>query len=128
MNEMESLGKKRRSGPLSRLYLLRYRQVPWYLGLALCGAVVLIGALLAGRYDQGIARMRALVRQASDLALQKEEDALRLAALVQVARTDQFIIQEARTKYGYVFPGEIRFVVTNPEVLGITAPTPTPAP
>ncbi len=124
MNGMDPITRKRRSGPLSRLYLLKYRQVPWYAVAAVCGVILLMGMLAARRYDQGIARLNAMVQKASDVAFQKEEDVLRLAALVKVARTDQFIMQEARTKYGYVFPGEIRFVVTNPEVLGLTTPAP----
>ncbi|HSK69207.1 MAG TPA: hypothetical protein VLA21_08085 [Candidatus Limnocylindria bacterium] len=125
MNGPHAGGRKRGDGPMSRLWLLRYRQVPWYVVAVACGAILLMGMLLAARYDQGIARLNAMVRRASDLAYQKEEEVLRMAALVQVARTDQFLIQEARTKYGYVFPGEMRFVVTNPEVLGLES-TPQP--
>jgi len=45
---------------------------------------------------------------------------------VRLAASDNFIANEARTKYGYIFPGEIRFVVTNPEVLGLPAASPAP--
>ena len=51
---------------------------------------------------------------------------LRLQEQVRMAETDQFIASEARTKYGYLFPGEIRFVVTNPEVLGLPPRTDNP--
>ena len=33
------------------------------------------------------------------------------------AETDAYVENEARTKYGYMRRGEIRFVITNPEVL-----------
>ena len=65
------------------------------------------------------------VQEAGDLVFQKERELLRLSEQVRLAGTDQFVVNEARTKYGYLFPGEIRFVVTNPEVLGLS---PRPAP
>jgi cell division protein FtsB len=51
--------------------------------------------------------------QLSDI--QKEK--LSLEAELSVAGTDAYIENEARTRYGYLKPGELRFVITNPEAL-----------
>ncbi len=104
----------------ARLWRIWHRNVPWYAVAAAFCAILLMGWLLADRYDQGIHRLRVQIEEASDLVFQKERDLLRLAEQVRLAQTDQFIASEARTKYDYLFPGEIRFVVTNPEVLGLT--------
>ena len=36
---------------------------------------------------------------------------------IERAQTDEFVANEARTRYGYLSDGEIRFVITNPSVL-----------
>ena len=112
--------KKRRSTRLS-LKRLGMRTMPWYVLVVCCVAILLMGWAVAGRFDQGIHRLRATIDQADDLVFEKEREILRLSEQVRLASTDQFIANEARTKYGYLFPGEIRFVVTNPEVLGLPA-------
>ena len=101
----------------ARLWRLWHRNVPRYTVAAAFCAILIMGWLLAERYDQGIHRLRVQIEEASDLVFQKERDVLRLAEQVRLATTDQFIANEARTKYDYLFPGEIRFVVTNPEIL-----------
>ena len=40
-----------------------------------------------------------------------------LEAMLDTVGTDAFIENQARTMYGYMMPDEIRFVITNPEVL-----------
>jgi cell division protein FtsB len=124
----EGGGEKRRAPALWRLRQVR---VPWYAVAAAFCAIVLMGWVAAGSYDAGIDHLRGVITQAGDLVFQKEQEVLRLTAQVKLAQTDQFIAGEARNKYGYLFPGEIRFVVTNPEVLGLPprdAPAATQAP
>ncbi len=87
--------------------------------LVCCVAILLMGWAVAGRYDQGIELLYDQLDEADDLVFEQEREILRLSEQVRLASTDQFIASEARTKYGYLFPGEIRFVVTNPEVLGL---------
>ena len=108
---------KRRRTPLARRFFSL--RIKWHTLLILCCAILLMGWVLARSYDQSILRLRAIVDQADDLVFEKEREILRLQEQVRLASTDQFIANEARTKYGYLFPGEIRFVVTNPEVLGL---------
>jgi cell division protein FtsB len=46
-----------------------------------------------------------------------QNEKLKLEAELSVAGTDAYIENEARTRYGYLKPGELRFVITNPEAL-----------
>jgi cell division protein FtsB len=46
-----------------------------------------------------------------------QKEKLNLEAELSVADTDAYIENEARTRYGYLKPGELRFVITNPEAL-----------
>lgn len=101
------------------LYRLGRRRMPVYVLVVACCAILLMGWSLASRFDQGIDDLRFKIDQGDDLVFEKEREVLRLAEQVRLSTTDQFIASEARTKYGFLFPGEIRFVVTNPEVLGL---------
>ena len=107
-----------------RFWRLSQKRMPWYaLVVAFC-AILLIGWQALSLFDHGIDRLRLDIQHESENAFQKEREVLTLAARVRMAQTDQFVINEARTKYGYLFPGEIRFVVVNPEALGIVPPPP----
>lgn len=117
--------KKRRPITARRFLDVRIR---WYMLVIVCVMILLMGWVLSRQYDEGIARMRAIVDEADDLVFEKERDILRMAEQVRLAQTDQFIANEARTKYGYLFPGEIRFVVQNPEVLGLPTRAPEASP
>ncbi len=46
-----------------------------------------------------------------------QNEKLKLDAELSVAGTDAYIENQARTRYGYLKPGELRFVITNPEAL-----------
>ena len=116
--------KRRRPSLARRFFNLR---ITWHSLLILCCAILLMGWVMARGYDQGIARLRTIVDEADDLVFEKEREILRLQEQVRLAATDQFIANEARTKYGYLFPGEIRFVVLNPEVLGLPPRQDAPA-
>ncbi len=70
-----------------------------------------------------------------NLAKEEDQSRLELAALknekqdleteLSAAGTDAYIENQARTRYGYLKPGELRFVITNPEALyGDGAQTP----
>ena len=107
-----------------RFWRLSQKRMPWYALLVAFCAILLIGWQALSLFDHGIDRLRLDIQHESENAFQKEREVLTLAARVRMAQTDQFVINEARTKYGYLFPGEIRFVVVNPEALGIVPPPP----
>lgn len=117
---------RRRRGSLG-LKRLGMKRMPWYILAIICGALLLMGWVLADAMDKDIMRLRTTITKAEDLVFDKERDVLRMSEQVRLAQTDQFIANEARTKYGYLFPGEIRFVVLNPEVLGLPPLTELPA-
>ena len=64
-----------------------------------------MNAMLAEEQSQ-ILELQALARMGREIEME-----------IHNAETDAYIENEARTKYGYMRRGEIRFVITNPEVL-----------
>lgn len=58
------------------------------------------------KYDQGRVKLTQLQNEQSGL---KET--------LDIVGTDAFVENQARTMYGYMKPDEVRFVITNPEVL-----------
>ena len=61
---------------------------------------------LKTKYEQS--RVQLAQAQNEQAALQETMD---------LAETDAFVENQARTQYGYMKPDEIRFVITNPETL-----------
>lgn len=59
-----------------------------------------------GKYNQSRVKLTQL---------QNEQTGLK--SMLEMVGTDAFIENQARTLYGYMRPDEIRFVITNPEVL-----------
>ncbi len=113
-------------------YRLKHVRVPVPLFLAVLMVVVFVGWRLLSIQQDGLAALHATVVQASEMYAAEQKAVSELAQKVNLASSDEFIANEARTKYGYLAPGEIRYVVTNPEVLwgegGVPMPTENPAP
>lgn len=61
---------------------------------------------LNAMYEAGKLRLTSLQNEQADLK-----------TMLDLAGTDAFIENQARTLYGYMMPDEIRFVITNPEAL-----------
>ena len=87
-------------------------------------ALFLICGVLVYSYAAGIRQMDAKIAALSQdegqyraqlTQLQKEQRALREE--LSQAGTDAYIENKARTEYGFLKPGEIRFEITNPEAL-----------
>lgn len=108
------------------LYKLRYKQVPAIVVIAAVVAVVAVFSVININLDRDINRLNALVEQGNALVLEKQKEAAMLLDTLQISSTDGYIANQARTQYGYLAPGEIRFVITNPEALygpeGASAP------
>lgn len=112
--------KQKRPGRMSLLVnRLARKRMPVFVLIVCCAVILIMGWVVAGSIDQDIEFLYDQLDQANDLLFEQEREILRLTEQVRLASTDQFIASEARSKYGYLFPGEIRFVVTNPEVLGL---------
>lgn len=101
----------------NHLYRLRYVQVPSIVVLTAMLMIVAVFSLINTRLDSGISQLRGLVEDASYLTSMKQKEVQELALKLEMAGTDDFIANEARTQYGYLAPGEIRFIVTNKEAL-----------
>ena len=108
------------------MYRLRYAQVPGLLLVTVMFMIVAVFSIINNRLDQGLSRMRGLVEEANYLTSMQQKELQELQQKLQLAATDDFIANEARTQYGYLSPGEIRFVVTNPEVLWGAGEAPNP--
>ncbi len=59
------------------------------------------------------ARYEASKQRLTSLQNRKSE----LDNMLEIAGTDAFVENQARTLYGYMMPDEIRFVISNPEAL-----------
>ena len=111
MREDEALARKKSS------YKLRYRQVPALMVLIVVALVVIVFGVINIGLNRSIATLNRQVDEGSLLVAEKQKEVAELANRLQLASTDSFIANEARTRYGFLAPGEIRFVVTNPELL-----------
>lgn len=109
-----------------RLWRLGQRRVPLYALVITCCAILLMGWIMSETYTRDIIQLQARIDAANEQVFARERENLKLAERVRLAASDAFIANEARTRHGYIFPGEIRFVVTNPEVLGLPPASPAP--
>ncbi len=99
------------------LYRIQTKRVPVVVVVAFAFLIVAVGSMVIRRIDWSIGRLKNIVAEAEyTLALQQKEVS-ELASKLQLSETDDFIASEARTKYGYLAEGEIRFIVLNPEAL-----------
>lgn len=101
----------------SRFYKWRYIQVPWIVLLTFLFILIAIASVINSNLNAELKHLSSLVDEGSYLVAQKQREVAALADQLILASTDEFIATEARTQYGYLAPGEIRFVVTNPEAL-----------
>ncbi len=84
--------------------------------------IVMIGMTLVFCWRSG-----SLQSSLNELSEQYEQSSAKLSAMnieqselrqtLADAGTDEFIENQARTRYGYMMPDEIRFVITNPDAL-----------
>lgn len=99
---------------MDRLLSLRVR--PLVL-VCILFVIIAIGSMMVGsmRDDTAIlAERMADIRIARDNVLKERNQ---LSSELEVANTDDYIIAKARQLYGYMMPGELLFVVKNPEAL-----------
>lgn len=112
----------------SRFYKLRYKQVPGIVLVTALFIIVAVFIVINSNLSSELNRLREMVQEGNRLVASKQREVARLTNEVQLSGTDEFIANEARTKYRYLADGEIRFVITNPEVLWGEEGLPTQAP
>lgn len=97
--------------------MLKPRRVR-YMTLFVVLAVVGIAFAAANNHIQSSIANMAKQESQSRIQLNSiQNEKLKLEAELSIAGTDAYIENEARTRYGYLKPGELRFVITNPEAL-----------
>ncbi len=85
--------------------------------------LAVIGITFAAANNQIQSSIANMSKQESQNRIQLsniQSEKLSLEAELSAADTDAYIENEARTRYGYLKPGELRFVITNPEALYTT--------
>ncbi len=95
----------------------RGRRVPLVAVIAAVFVLVAMGSMLNSKLDAQVRDREAQLANARfelDMQNKKRDD---LKNMLDLAATEEFIATEARTKYGFLADGEIRFVITNPYVL-----------
>lgn len=115
MEKEQPTKQKRKSGRAKRQRFLR--RVPLVAVIAALFVIIAVGSMLNRRMDtanQLLEMQLANARYELDMQNKRRMD---LSNQIRSASTDDFIASEARTKYGFLADGEIRFVISNPEVL-----------
>ena len=84
--------------------------------LVILFVIVACGLISLQKLDGNISVMEDQVKKAEILLRDKQAEESRLIAEINEKDSNAYIIDHARAM-GYLMPGEIRFVVTNPEVL-----------
>lgn len=114
---MESKQAEQRKKRARRSLRRRGRRVPLVAVIAAVFVIVAMGSMMNKKLDAEIREKEAQLANARfELEMQnKKRDELK--SMLDLAATDEFIATEARTKYGFLAEGEIRFVITNPYVL-----------
>lgn len=79
--------------------------------IAACGMIAM------NRLDGDIAVLQDVAKETRIRQLQVEAQKSEMIQEINNMDSDSYIIEKARSLYGYLMPGEIRFVVTNPESL-----------
>lgn len=90
--------------------------------------VCMLGAFLwsSSALSRSIQEVEVKNEQARVRLSQAEIEQGTLKDTLAIVETESYIENQARTEYGYMKPDEIRFVITNPEVLYGTEATPIP--
>lgn len=79
--------------------------------IAACGMITI------NRLDRDIAVLQDVAKETRLRQLAVEAEKSTLQQEIAIKDTDAYIIEKARSLYGYLMPGEIRFVVMNPDSL-----------
>lgn len=86
--------------------------------VAVAAFVIAAGGMITiNRLDQDIARLQDTSHTVRLRLLEEEEKKSEMLQEISQQDKDSYIMEMARRYYGYLLPGEIRFVVVNPESL-----------
>lgn len=71
----------------------------------------------SGQLNHGIRELDTKYEQGRVKLTQLQNEQAELKRTLELAGTDSFIENQARSQYGYMKQDEVRFVITNPEAL-----------
>lgn len=80
-------------------------------------AIIACGLLILNRQAQDIALLEAAAKETQLKKIEVESLRSDLSKELNNSESNAYIAEKARSLYGYLAPGEIRFIVTNPEAL-----------
>ena len=100
------------------------RRVSFLAFFLICVLLVFFYFKAVERMDQQLDTMKQEAAQYQQLLDKVKAEKKEVELEIAQAGTDAYIENIARTEYGFLKPGEIRFEITNPEVLfGDTVPS-----
>ncbi len=97
--------------------MLKLRRVRYMTLLVVLAAVGIAFAATNNHIQSSIQNMSKQESRERIRLGEVQNEKLKLETEISIADTDAYIENEARTRYGYLKPGELRFVITNPEAL-----------
>ena len=92
--------------------------------LALIACMLAVFLWSSGRLSESIKGVEEKYNQGRVKLTRLENEQTGLESTLEVVDSEAFIENQARSVYGYMRPDEIRFVITNPEVLYGSDPIP----
>ena len=108
----------------------KQRRISFLAFFLVCGLLVYFFFLGQDTMNQKKQTLQDERSQYQSLLNQAKKEKQDVELEISQAGTDAYIENKARTQYGFLKPGEIRFEITNPEVLfeGTTQAVPTQQP
>ena len=79
--------------------------------------VIAISLIIINRLDEEIGRLEADRASVNLVLLEKQQEKSRNTDELGRKDTEKYIVELAREEYGYMYKGEIRYIITNPELL-----------
>ena len=92
-------------------------RMKWFTFVVLLLMLAIIGILAVEQQKSDIAVLTETAKETQLKQIEVQSERSELQQELAIAGTSDYIADKARTLYGYLLPGEIRFKVTNPEAL-----------
>ncbi len=92
-------------------------RVPAVLVIAVCFVLLSLTVMVNKRLDAKISEQELRLKEVQYQTEMQNIHANKLREQLELAKNDSYIANVARTEYGFLADGEIRFVITNPNAL-----------
>ncbi|MDO5022829.1 MAG: hypothetical protein Q4E07_05780 [Eubacteriales bacterium] len=108
---------ERRERRLERRSRRKTMRVPFVLVAAVCFVLLSLTFMINRRLDARVFEKELILKEVLYQTEMQEIHASRLREQLELSKNDSYIANIARTEYGFLADGEIRFVITNPSAL-----------